>query len=647
MSKSNLASQLKNVSKKDLKQIENAQEMLGPDPETMGFIKNIFWGNLREDLVFPFPEESAEERSRCGEMLAELDTYFHNEHPTVEIDQNQEIPQWVISRLFEMGVCGMIVPTKYGGQGFGVTSYNRVLELIGRNCGSTAVMISAHLSIGCNAITLFGSEELKQKWLPKISQEALSAFCLSEPNVGCDAQGQETRCELSECGKYYIINGEKKWATSAAYSCMFTVMTKYEMIDPVTGKTKDKFNAIIVSPDMEGVEIFSRNRSKCGIRGTWQARIKFTDVHVPIENLVFEEGKGIVVALTCLNWGRCTLAAGMVGAGAKAYEQSIKWAQYRYQFDRPIGEFELMKERLARMGAFRYAMDAMLYVTTGMVDREDEDIMLETAICKVFCSEYGFRCTNEAMQVMGGEGYMTENEVERLWRDSRINPIVEGANEVMHSFIFAYGSKQLGEFMLGVKAAPFRNLGAAIRIALELFLGIRRPAPKLTRLDPSLTAHGITISNLIRNFSHQVKMMFKEKAEALITNQTTQCRLSWIAIWIHAMTCSLSKLDMSIRNGVDEKQLAHDRAMVDYIMSYGNYKINGWFGALRQNTDKTMLAAAEKAWEFGETLPNSDYYIPERTPDLDARGTGKVCEQEFIKQFGEGSLYMQEETSTP
>jgi len=647
MSKTNLASQLKNVSKKDLKQIENAQEMLGPDPETMGFIKNIFWGNLREDLVFPFPEESAEERSRCDEMLAELDTYFRNEHPTVEIDQNQEIPQWVISRLFELGVCGMIVPTKYGGQGFGVTSYNRVLELIGRNCGSTAVMISAHLSIGCNAITLFGSEEQKQKWLPKISQEALSAFCLSEPNVGCDAQGQETRCELSECGKYYIINGEKKWATSAAYSCMFTVMTKYEMIDPVTGKTKDKFNAIIITPDMEGVEIFSRNRSKCGIRGTWQARIKFTDVHVPIENLVFEEGKGIVVALTCLNWGRCTLAAGMVGAGAKAYEQSIKWAQYRYQFDRPIGEFELMKERLARMGAFRYAMDAMLYVTTGMVDREDEDIMLETAICKVFCSEYGFRCTNEAMQVMGGEGYMTENEVERLWRDSRINPIVEGANEVMHSFIFAYGSKQLGEFMLGVKAAPFRNLGAAIRIALELFLGIRRPAPKLTRLDPSLTAHGITISNLIRNFSHQVKMMFKEKAEALITNQTTQCRLSWIVIWIHAMTCSLSKLDMSIRNGVDEKQLAHDRAMVDYIMSYGNYKINGWFGALRQNTDKTMLAAAEKAWEFGETLPNSDYYIPERTPDLDARGTGKVCEQEFIKQFGEGSLYLQEEASTP
>ena len=259
----------------------------------------------------------------------------------------------------------------------------------------------------------------------------------------------------------------------------------------------------------------------------------------------------------------------MVGAGAAAYEQAIKWAQYRYQFDRPIGEFELTKERLARMGAFVWAMDAMLYVTTGMVDRDDEDIMLETAVCKVFCSEYGFRCTNEAMQIMGGEGYMAENEVERLWRDSRINPIVEGANEVMHSFVFAYGSKQLGEFMLGVKAAPMKNFGAAMKIGMELFLGIRRSAPKITNVDSSLNTHAQMLSNHIREFSHQVKLMFKEKEEALITNQTTQYRLSWISIWIHAMACTIFKMDMNIRQGLDDKKLALDRAVVDFIMSYG------------------------------------------------------------------------------
>ncbi|MBC8522460.1 acyl-CoA dehydrogenase family protein, partial [PVC group bacterium] len=286
MSKPDITDQLKNVSKKDIEQIKKAQEMLGPDPETMGFIKNIFWGNLREDMIFPFPEESPEERARCDKLLEELDTYFRNEHPSVEIDQNQEIPDWVVRRFFELGVGGMIVPQKYGGQGFGVTSYNRVLERIGRSCGSSAVMISAHLSIGCNAVTLFGNEDQKQYWLPKISNEALSAFCLSEPNVGCDAQGQDTTCELSECGKYYIINGEKKWATSAAQSCMFTVMAKYTMTDPKTGKTKERFNALIVSPDMEGVDIFSRNRAKCGIRGTWQGRIRFTNVKVPRENLL-------------------------------------------------------------------------------------------------------------------------------------------------------------------------------------------------------------------------------------------------------------------------------------------------------------------------------------------------------------------------
>ena len=645
MSKPDLASQLKNVSEKDRKQIENAQEMLGPDPETMGFIKNIFWGNIREDLIFPYPEETGEERTRCDALLQKLDTYLQNEHPSVEIDQNQEIPEWVITRFFELGVLGMIVPQEYGGQGFGVTSYNRVLERIGRSCGSSAVLASAHLSIGCNAISLFGTKEQKETWLPIIANKSLSAFCLSEPNVGCDAQGQDTTCELSECGKYYVINGEKKWATSAAQSCMFTVMAKYKMTDPKSGKTKDKFNALIVTPDMEGVDIFSRNRSKCGIRGTWQGRVRFTNVKVPRENLLHKEGQGIFLALTCLNWGRCTLAAGMVGAGAAAYEQAIKWAQYRYQFDRPIAEFELTKERLARMGAFCWAMDAMLYITTGMVVRNDEDLMLETAVCKVFCSEYGFRCTNEAMQIMGGEGYMTENELERLWRDSRINTIVEGANEVMHSFIFAYGSKQLGEYMLGVKAAPLKNIGVATKIALELFLGVRRRAPKITMVDPSLHTHTQTLSNHIREFSHQVKLMFKEKEEALITNQTTQYRLSWISIWLHAMICSISKMDKSIRN-CDQRQLEHDRAMLDYIMGYGTYKIHGWMRALRQNPDKTMLKAAEKVLEFGETLPTSDYYIPESTPDMTALGNGKACDQETIQQFGGGTLFTQEKASS-
>ncbi|HWB19809.1 MAG TPA: acyl-CoA dehydrogenase family protein, partial [Phycisphaerales bacterium] len=613
MSNHDLAKELKNISAKDRAQIEQAQEMLGPDPSTMGHIKNIFWGNCREDLVFPYPEVAADEVARCDQLLAALDEYLRNEHPHIEIDQKQEIPEWAVERLFKLGVMGMIIPKEYGGGGFSIASYNRVLERIGMSCGSTAVMVSAHQSIGCGALALFGTEEQKKRYLPRMATDTLSAFCLSEPNVGCDAGGQETRCELSADGTHYILNGEKKWATSGALSGLFTVMAKQKATDPKTGKEKDVVTALICTPDMPGVDIFSRNRSKCGIRGTWQARIRFTNVKVPRANLLHKEGKGLNVALTCLNYGRCTLSAGMVGAGKAAFEQACKWAQYRYQFDRPIAEFEQIQDKLATMSAYCYAMDAMLYLTCGIVDRKDEDIMLETAICKIFCSEMGFRTVDHAMQIMGGEGYMTENVLERLWRDSRINIIVEGANEVMHSFVFAYGSKQLGEYMLGVKNNPFKHMGAAMRIAAELYLGFRKPAPKITRLHARLDEFRPMIERRIQEFSHQVKMMFKIHQEKLITKQMIQARLSLACIWLHAMMCSLSKLDKSIREGIEGPQLDHDLAVVRHLCAIANEEIDNAIRGLYRNTDNTLLAAATASLKRAETLPNSDYAIPERT----------------------------------
>ena len=643
MSKPDITQQLKNVSVKDRKQIEQAQEMLGPDPDTMGFIKNIFWGNFREELVFPFPEVSAEESARCDQLLAELDDYLRNEHPHHEIDQKQYIPDWCIKRLFDMGVLGMIIPKEYGGGGYGITSYNRVLERIGMSCGSTAVMVSAHQSIGCGALVLFGNDQQKKTYLPRMASDTLSAFCLSEPNVGCDAGGQETRCELTPDGQHYILNGEKKWATSGALSGMFTVMANQMLKDPETGKEKKKVTALICTPDMEGIDIFSRNRSKCGIRGTWQARVRFTNVKVPRANLLHKEGKGLNVALTCLNYGRCTLSAGMVGAGKAAYEQAVKWAQYRHQFERPIAEFEQIQEKIATMAAYCYAMDAMLYMTCGIVDRKDDDIMLETAICKVFCSEIGFRTVDHALQIMGGEGYMTENVVERLWRDSRINIIVEGANEVMHSFVFAYGSKQLGEYMLGVKAAPMKNLGAALQIGSELFLGIRRGAPNISKLHPRLADLGRDVAARVREFSHQVKLMFKEHEEKLITKQMIQYRLSWSVVWLHAMVCSLSKLDQSIREGLDGAALEHDLAIVRHVCAIGGEEMDNSIRDLRKNIDGTMLKAAEVALKRAETLPNSDYVLPEKTPDMKARGTGRMPDQTHIQQFGSGSTVSNEQ----
>jgi len=631
---------LKNISEKDRKQIKEAEEMLGPDPETMGLMKNFFWGNIREELVFPYPQRSAEEVARCDQLLAKLDDYLANEHPSIEIDQNEEIPEWVVRRLFEIGVLGMTIGQEYGGGGFGITSYNMALDRIGRVCGSTAVLVSAHQSIGCKALMLFGTEEQKKKYLPAMAKDTVSAFCLSEPDVGCDAGGQRTRCELSEDGQYYILNGEKKWSTSGAYAGLFTVMSKQKIRDPKTGKERDRVTALIVTPDMEGVEIFSRNRSKCCIRGTWQARIRFTNCNVPRENLLHKEGKGLSVALSCLNYGRCTLSAGMVGGAHTAFRQGAKWAQTRFQFDRPIGEFELVQNYLAEMASYLYAMESVLYMTTGMLDRHDEDIMLETAACKIFCSEYGYQVCDKAFQIMGGEGNITENELERIWRDSRLQTIVEGANEVMHSFVFAYGSKQLGEHLINLKEEALKNpklWGRGFRLGAELFMGLRPAAPSVVRLSPELIEEQTIFENLVREFSHQVKMRFKEEEDQIITNQMTQRRLSLSVIFLYAIACTLSRLDYSIRSGVSGDELDYQKKVAIFFVKNAEHQIRGWFRDLRENADDTMRIAAAAVRRETDKWDNSEFYIPESSPN--AKGTGKPLCQEHIRQFGGGSIH--------
>ena len=630
--------------------IADAEALLGPEPSSMGFVKNLFWGNFRQDLVFPYPQPSAEEKAACDDLLKRLDDYLRNEHPSVQIDQEQQIPDWAIKRLFELGVLGMTIPKEHGGLGLGITSYNRVLERIGRYCGSTAVMVSAHQSIGCKAIMLFGTDEQKKRWLPHLAKDWLSAFCLSEPNVGCDAGGQETRCEWNEAEQCYVLTGEKKWATSGALSQIFTVMAKHKITDPKTGKESDRVTALVCTPDMEGIDIFQKNRSKMTIRGTWQARIRFRNAKVPKENLLHQEGKGLNVALQCLNYGRCTLSAGMLGGAVRAFEQGVKWGQYRYQFQRPLADFELVKKMIARSSALLYAMDAMLYMTTGMLDRHDEDIMLETAICKVFNSEMGWRVVNDALQIMGGEGFMTENELERIFRDSRINTVVEGANEVMQSFIFAYGGKQLAEKMLGVQQAvgwdkeqtfsgnlgrSFKNMfrphvaKAAMPLASEIFLRVRPSPPTAPVVHPSLREAAARMTELTRELSHQFKLASKRFGEKLVARQAVQARLADAAIWLHGWACTLSKINQQIEKNNDTE---FERTAAMHYFDLARLEIDKCFRELHDNADNSMLTAAEAALAHVKTLPDSDYVVPEKSPAI-APAEGRKRSQEFIKQF--------------
>lgn len=643
---------LKNVSARDQKMILEIDKMIGPEPDEMGFAKNLFWGRFEEQRVLPYPTVGDEEKEKCDALLEDLGAYLKNEHPCVLIDQEEYIPDWCVRRLFELGVMGLSIPEEYGGLGFGITSYNRVLVLIGKYCGSTAVMVSAHQSIGCKAIMLFGTEEQKRTFLPKVAREYLSAFCLSEPNVGSDAAGQETHCELSEDGTHFILNGEKKWSTSGSTSGMFTVMANQRIRSEKTGKEDVKVTALICTPDLPGIEIFEKNRSKTGIRGTWQARIRFTNVKIPRENVLHEEGRGLQVALTCLNFGRCTLAAGVVGGAKMAMDQSIKWVQTRYQFDRPLADFELVQLRIARMAAYTFAIDATLYLMTGMLDREELDIMVETAITKVICSQLGWEVVDDAMQIMGGEGYMTENELDRLWRDNRIHRIVEGSNEVMQPFIFAYGGKQLAEQMIGIQDAVGWNgdddaksnvgrilqnlinprlLRRAIPLAAQLYAGYKPPTAPIRSIHPLLAKHASRLIRLVRKHSHYFKLATKWHKDQIVTRQATQARIADSAIFLFGLTASLSKMDHLIRSGGHGVAFERDKAAFEHAFDLLEEKILRCFGELRRNSDVSMRKAAAAARRHNDTLPNEDFYIHEASPI--AKGTGKPVKKDHIRQF--------------
>src|SRR3954469_1979874 len=430
----------------DQEQLEKVQYLLDAAPHREpGFAKWLFYGRLKLDDVMPYPQPDAEEAKRVDEVIQRLDAFLRAEVDADLIDREERIPQHVIDGLGKLGILGLTVPKEYGGQGFSHTGYCRVLEHLSKHCGSTAVLVGAHQSIGLKAIVLMGTEAQKREFLPVLARgEKIAAFCLSEPEVGSDAANVQTHARLSDDGTHWILSGQKKFATNAAIAGVMTVMAKCTVTDD-KGRTRDKVTAFIVTPDLPGFEIVKNNRSKMGIRGSWQAVLKFNDMRVPRDRVLGEVGKGLKVALSVLDYGRCTLSAGCVGGAKKALELSVERARTRKQFGRTIGEFHLVKQKLAHMAETAFAMEALTYLVSGLVDRHAEDTILETAICKLFCSEGSWQVIDDAVQIWGGEGYMREHGLERALRDALINRIVEGTTEVMTAFVALIGMKGVGE----------------------------------------------------------------------------------------------------------------------------------------------------------------------------------------------------------
>jgi alkylation response protein AidB-like acyl-CoA dehydrogenase len=577
------------------KEIQQAEELLFAGPQALGFAKGLFQGHFVSDWVMPYPRIAETERSQLDQTLAELRKFLNEDLDPAEIDRKADIPRNVIDGLGRIGVLGMTAPAEYGGHGFSQLANTKILEELGTRCASTSVFVNAHHSIGIRALLLFGTHEQKQKWLPKLcTGEWLGAFALTEKEAGSDAANVQTTATPSDDGSHYVLNGEKRYITNTAIAQVLTVMAR----TPVPGKPgKDAITAFLVTPDMPGFELLDGRMEKMGIRGTATGKFALRNVKVPKENILGPLGKGLKVALTVLDFGRTTFGACCTGGAKTCLELAVKHANARKQFSKTLGNFDLVKKKIARIAADAYAMEAMTTVTASFIDRGLEDYMLETAMLKVFTTERLWECINDVFQVHGGAAYMTDLPLERMLRDARINQIGEGANEVLTSFIALVGMRGPGmEFkeiydtmmkpsrdgMTKAWAAGKNRLTATIRV------------PEVPVQSEQLRAQARQLGRLIRHFNFAVNRALVTYREPILDMQLVQERIANAAMDLFASTCVLSRIDGEIQfAGRNGNSVSPDHSAADLFLRQSFRRIRGFLAGLTDNDDNAVIAAAK------------------------------------------------------
>jgi len=580
------------------KEIQQAEELLFTGPQALGFVKGLFQGHFVSDWVMPYPRIPAAQQTELNQTLSELRKFLDEHLDAPEIDRQADIPRDVIDGLGRVGVLGATAPPEVGGRGFTQMANCKILEEIGRRCASTSVFVNAHHSIGIRALLLFGTHEQKQKWLPKlVTGEQLGAFALTEKEAGSDAANVQMTATPSADGSHFILNGEKRYITNAAIAHVLTVMAR----TPVPGKTgKTSITAFLVTPDMPGFEILEARMPKMGIRGTATGRFAMRNVKVPKENILGPPGKGLKVALTVLDFGRTTFGACCTGAAKTCLELAVKHANTRKQFNKTLGNFHLVKEKIARIAADAYAMEAITTITASLIDRGLEDYMLETAMLKVFTTERLWECINDAFQIYGGSAYFVDLPLERMMRDARINQIGEGSNEVLTSFIALVGMrgpgmefKEIYDTMLkptregGIGkawSAGMNRLGASVRI------------PDVPVRSAELRSFANQLGRLIWRFNLAVNRSLIVYREPILDMQLVQERIAGVAMDLFASTAVLSRWDSEIQFAQGNGEAPNQKnTAAELFLRQSFRRIRNYLAGLTDNDDKFILKAADSA----------------------------------------------------
>ncbi|MEY2549119.1 MAG: hypothetical protein QOJ87_632 [Verrucomicrobiota bacterium] len=588
--------------------LELAESSRDPLDERGSFASNLFIGRFDFDRIFPYPKQSAEDAAAGEEFLAQLRTYLRDNVDADEIDRTGEIPQKNIDELFAMGAFAIKVPKQYGGLGLSQVNYGRAAMLLGSWDANLTALVSAHQSIGVpQPLLIFGTEEQKAKYLPRVARKEISAFALTEMNAGSDPANMSLRADLSEDGTAWVLNGEKLWCTNLIKAGVLVVMAKTPP-KIVNGKERKQISAFIVDVDSPGLEITYRCHFM-GLRALYNGIVKFTDVRVPRENLIAKEGQGLKVALTTLNTGRLTIPAACVGLSKRLVEICRKWASERIQWGAPIGQHSAIAGKVAEMAANTFAMEAITFLTSALVDRKAGDLRIETAMCKMWCTEMTWKIADDAMQVRGGRGYETAQSlagrgeepiaVERFLRDCRINLIFEGSSEIMRLFI----AREALDPHLKVGGAIFNTtLPMATRVKSMFSSGsfytrwypkqwVGGSAGDLDKLHEDLRGHvryGARASKRLARGLFHAMMRFGPKLDR---EQLLLSRFVGVATELFAISATCAFAQAKIDAGEPAAEIL---SLAGYFCQSARMRIDQHFAGTSENADKAGYALTQE-----------------------------------------------------
>ena len=573
------------------------------------FGKQLFLGDFRLDLIHPHPRPSEESSRRGEEFCARLREFCEASVNGALIERDARIPDEVVKGLAAVGAFGMKIAPEFGGLGLSNLYYNRALVIVGSASPVLAALLSAHQSIGVpQPLAMFGTDEQKQRYLPRCARGEISAFLLTEPDVGSDPARLNTTATPSADGSEYVLNGVKLWTTNGVVADLLVVMARVRPGDGHRGG----ITAFVVEADAAGITVERRN-AFMGLRGLENGVTRFHEVRVPAASRVGGEGQGLKIALTTLNTGRLAVPASCAAAGKLALKIAREWSRERVQWGRPVGEHEAVAKKVSFIAATTYAMEAVLELSSQLADDHRSDIRIEAALAKLYCSEMASKIADELLQIRGGRGYETAASLaargergvpaEQLLRDMRINRIFEGSSEIMRLFIAREAVDAhlsvAGE-LIDPQLPPARRARAAAQAGgfyarwLPTLVTGEGQRPRAYGEFGPLAAHLRYVERASRKLARVTFYGMARWQGRLEHKQGFLGRIVDIGAELFAMSaaCARAQLDVTAASGTERGSVAVELAGL--FCAQAKLRAEELFGQLWSNTDAADSALARR-----------------------------------------------------